>query len=319
MHKLFTVSLLIWVVACQDPPPAFNAPVQRGPSIARPPNLNNLNTDDRRCASDQDCAQGLRCCDQSCTRADACDALAPCQRHGDPCPLDPSLGVEPQGDFYCARLASLDGPTCLAACEIDFSADTCPTGAFCLTIGANDQQLTLCLPAECQGHGDCATTSPQGGTCVPFGNGAGFCYPAGDAPRGDFCTSERLCAPGLFCLGGTLDASCQPLCELWNPQGDPCGPDRACGYLTNGTGICRPRTTQGRGPNERCDPQGDWCADGLQCFDFQPAGDPLPLCTAWCRPGSDDCRGRFQDQQGFCRAVFSGPDGQPVPDIGLCL
>jgi hypothetical protein len=83
--------------------------------------------------------------------------------------------------------------------------------------------------------------------------------------------------------------------------------------------VCRERTTQGRAAAEPCAPEGGWCADGLQCFDFQTGGEPLPVCTAWCRPGTDDCRGRFQDQQGFCRAVFSDGAGEPLEDIGLCL
>lgn len=303
---------------CEAPPPAFNQP---DPEVVLPtPDTNNRNNPQLGvCQDDGDCLSGQLCCQSSCTRTSSCEALAPCERHGDPCPLDGSLAIEAQGDFYCARLAQADGPTCLAACEKNFSADGCPRGSFCLEINAGQERVPLCLPAECQDHGDCGALGPEGGSCVPFGNGAGFCYSAGPVGQGEPCGGESLCAPGLYCLGSLLEATCQPLCDMWSSTVEVCGRERACGYLTAGTGVCRLRTTQGRGPTESCAPQGDWCADGLQCFDFQTGGEPLPVCTAWCRPGTDDCRGRFQDQQGFCRTVFSDGAGEPLEDIGLCL
>ncbi len=274
------------------------------------------------CASDLDCPLTEACCQGRCADPALCQTPQ-CQAQGEPCALSGNVGLEAQGDFYCTLFNSNPEPLCLGVCEKPFTADACAPGSFCLSVNAGEQALSLCLPGECATSRDCRSFGPDGGTCVGFGNRASFCFGAGVAPLGAPCTPgaslpAETCASDLFCVSSPNGATCQPLCDMWSGDG-ACPRDTACGFLTVGNGVCRPQTETGRQLAEACSPIGAWCDDGAQCLDFQTGGEPRPVCTAYCRPGLDDCRGRFQDRQGFCRTVFSDGAGDPVEDIGLCL
>ena len=216
-----------------------------------------------------------------------------------------------------ALAVDADGPRCVQVCETAFAVSGCPTGTYCLDVNAGEQPLRVCLAGECDTSGDCGARGT--GTCVEFGNDAGFCFAAGNAEVGQSCGGDVRCATDLYCVVGNLGGTCQPLCEMWSGDGAVCPSGTTCGYLTLGTGVCRPETRRGRDIAEGCDPQGAWCASGVQCFDFRTGGESLPVCAAWCRPGRDDCRGRFQNHDGFCRTVFVGAGGQAIEDFGLCL
>ncbi len=313
------VSLCLALVGCSDPQTVFTEAEPGSVVLPGPDAGGDRDVPDLSCAQDIDCAEGSLCCQGQCTRTTSCEALEPCQVHGEACLLPRDSALEAQGDgFYCARLAQTDGPTCLQACDADFSAGGCPSDSFCLSVGGDPEPVTLCVPGECEEHSECSFLGLDGGTCLPFGNSANFCFSAGPVQQGETCTGEMRCAPGLYCLGFGVLATCEPLCDMWSGE-SLCGREQACGFLTAGTGVCRSKTVEGREVAQSCEPLGDWCDDGLQCFDFQTGGEPLPLCTAWCRPGTDDCRGRFQNQQGFCRTVFSDGAGEPLEDVGLCL
>ncbi len=300
-------------VGCGERQTVFNHPP--GPSS----NGNNNNPQPSpnnapgQCRMDSECDPGLRCCQERCVQEELCDLTA-CEEHGVPCPLADNVGLEAQGAFFCARVLAGQPPTCLQTCETSFSVSGCPTGSFCLDVNGGDQSLQVCLPSECSSSDDC-----PGGSCVPFGNEASYCFPAGTAQEGATCGGGTDCAPDLFCVSEPdVGNVCRPLCDMWSGE-DNCEREQTCGFLTLGTGVCRPRTTTGRDIAESCDPEGDWCESGVQCFDFETGGESFPVCTAWCRPGFEDCRGRFQTQQGFCRSVFSDQSGEPVEDVGLCF
>ncbi len=268
------------------------------------------------CVEDSDCEDKTVCCDGRCAVEAECRDPGPCLEHDAMCRTSDGTGVERQGDFWCLALDA-EGPRCVQVCESSFSVSGCPASTYCLDVNAGEQPLTLCLPGECSTSGDCG---PRGtGTCVQFGNQAGFCFAAGNAGLGQSCGGDVRCQTDLYCVTGTLGGTCQPLCDMWNGDGSECPSGTTCGYLTLGTGVCRAQTIAGRDIAESCDPQGAWCGSGLQCFDFRTGGEPLPVCAAWCRPGRDDCRGRFQNHDGFCRMVFVGAGGQAIEDFGLCL
>ena len=245
-----------------------------------------------------------------------------CESQGDVCEISGDNNFEEQGDFFCILFNQNPDPLCLAKCDKPFSSSSCDLGSHCLNVTIDSEAQPVCLQSECADSRECRNTGPQGGTCLDFGNRAGFCFAAGNAPADAPCISggepSQTCATDLFCVNGPEGPSCQPLCDMW--QGEQlCPADRACGYLTVGTGVCRPETEQGREQGERCNPVGDWCTSGAQCLDFRTGGETLPVCTGYCRPGLEDCKGRFQDQQGFCRTVFTDSQGDPIEDIGLCL
>lgn len=273
-----------------------------------------------RCTSDDACTEGI-CCEGICVQRTVCDP-GPCQAHGDECSIStPGAAQEVQGEFYCARIPSAPSPVCLQGCERSFSADGCPLETFCLAVSGGEENVTLCLPGECNDSEDCSGVSSNGGTCLFFGNQAGFCIAAGTLEQGEECGAATgdQCASDLYCVEVSEGVQfCQPLCDMWQKE-EPCERGMTCGYLTGGTGVCRPQTTTGREIAEDCDPEGSWCSSGVQCFDFQTGGESKPVCAAWCRPGKEDCKGRFQDQQGFCRTVFSDGSGEPIEDFGLCL
>lgn len=267
------------------------------------------------CVSDEACEGKEVCCDGVCAPEISCREPQACSEHGAPCRTGDGTAFERQGDFWCVALDA-EGTQCVTACETNFAVAGCPAGTFCLDVNAGEQELRLCLPGECDDADDCGARGT--GSCVQFGNGAGFCFVAGGAQQGDSCGGDVRCASDLFCVTSTLGGTCQPLCDMWEGDGSECPSGTTCGYLTLGTGVCRPQTRTGRDIAESCDPEGGWCSAGVQCFDFRTGGEPLPVCTAWCRPDRDDCRGRFQNHDGFCRTVFvSG--GEPIEDFGLCL
>ncbi len=318
---LLATALLMMAAAlttsgCGDPQTTFANPGP-GPSDNEPDDGDNNSVP---CTNDFQCAVGQSCCLGQCRPQGSCN-LSVCEAQNDACSLSGSSGIEAQGDFYCALLNADDGPTCLGQCENTFSPDVCAPESYCLSVNSGEETLNVCVPSECTAHDDCRSQGPDGGTCVPFGNRTGFCFAAGVAPMGASCgggTADTTCASGLYCIAEADGATCQPLCDMWQGE-DPCPTGRTCGYLTVGTGVCRTQTTTGRQLDDTCDPLGAWCAPGSQCLDFRTGGESLPVCTAYCRPQAQDCRGQFGDNQGFCRTVFSGSDGEPIEDIGLCL
>ena len=268
---------------------------------------------DLECVEDGDCEGKLVCCDGTCTVEVVCQQESVCQAQGDPCRVPAGASYEAQGDFICAAV-NTEGPRCMLSCDDTFAISGCPRGSYCLEINTGEVSLPVCLPGECTRSEDCADE-----TCVPFGNEAGFCFASGDAGRGEPCGGDIRCDIDLYCLRGSEGSTCQPLCDMWTGDGAECPRGSTCGYLTLGTGVCRPQTDTGRDIGESCSARGAWCGPGIQCFDFRTGGEPLPVCTAWCRPSYDDCRGRFQNHNGFCRTVFTSGDGSAVMDFGLCL
>ena len=314
-----TLVALMSGAGCSSPETVFDRPPSdtgSGDDVGSP-DWGDLITPE--CTSDEDCDGKPICCDGTCMTEAACEVPGPCAEHGAVCTLEGGGNLEQQGEFYCV-LAGADGPRCVAACDRAFSVDECQRGSFCLEVSAAEETVQLCLPGDCRSSEDCLGVTPVGGTCIPFGNGAGYCFPAGLAAAGATCGGEIRCATDHFCVTNpTIGGVCQPLCDMWGRHQAPCQTGTTCGYLTLGTGVCRNQTQQGREIAESCAPEGNWCASGVQCFDFRTGGEPLPICTAWCRPGHGDCRGRFRNQQGFCRTVFVGSDGEPIVDFGLCL
>ncbi|MEO1271394.1 MAG: hypothetical protein AAFX99_25145 [Myxococcota bacterium] len=282
---------------------------------------------DFECTQTLDCGQGQVCCSGACVEPDACRG-ALCERQGARCRLDPTLGIDEQENFVCARLdqEQTDG-TCLGRCDETYSPGGCTSASYCLPVTVADQSQALCLPSECSTDSACSWIGPYGGTCIPFGNLSGFCFSAGTVPQGQSCEAsprqiEGLCESGLYCSQSRTEDTgrCQPLCNMWLGS-DECPAGTSCGFLTRGAGVCSVSTRMGDVPFEPCEPAFGWCDDGVECLDFGTGGESLPVCSVYCRPQvPGDCSGsRFGDRQATCRPVFSNGQGELIEDLGLCF
>lgn len=279
------------------------------------------------CGLGPPCSDYEECCDGLCVLRGGCVSVAQCSEQGQRCDLPASAAIIEQDGFVCARLTTAqDGGQCIATCTHDFSVDGCPRGAFCLQTAADGQPRTLCVDGECDSSAEC-TSGSGAGSCVGFGNEASFCLPAGLLDVGQPCspaggTPAELCAPDLFCASpaGRDQGVCAPLCDLW-AESSGCPSDEACAFLTLGQGVCSPRTERGRDVFEACAPEHGWCNDGVECLDFNTGGEPLPVCTAYCRPADPfACKGpAYVGRPASCTVVFTGADGEILEDIGVCL
>lgn len=180
-----------------------------------------------------------------------------------------------------------------------------------------------CVQGDCDGPLDasaCADAGPNGGSCVPIGDGVFRCVPAGAAAAGDACeaTDEAAapCAAGLVCAEGLCEAPC-------HYEGEDCAEPLACvpgGTGVEGIGICA---------GGACDPysSGQCGSPYLGCLPMsdgggicQPAGDvaeggacgtEVGLCVegAACLLGADG--------EGACRH-FCAPDAE-LGAAGACM
>ncbi len=311
----FCVILLTALSACIVPEGLGFADRQTpGPTF---PGLN-------QCGAGAACTSGLECCRGGCVAVGECKELDPCTVQGAECAIPANAGFEEQGEFLCARLtAGQQDGVCLKLCEDEGGADTCNEGTLCLGVGSGESAFTLCYPSECQVSSQCEEASETGGTCLGLGNGAGFCYGAGNVQEGGECLispidADEACTSDTYCVRDEgAYGTCRPLCSFWDETPE-CPAGQACGFLTIGQGVCMPGVLSPLGAFERCDTVGNWCADGMQCLDFQPGGESFPVCTPYCRPNvPSDCAGL--PRQASCTKVFAGSDGQPLEEIGLCL
>lgn len=220
-----------------------------------------------RCTTDRDCPPAYLC--DRVTRVCKPDPTASCETAGGVCePSGPLVrcpaGKRPSTDFQCASLSS----TCCFTCNcVDISDPVCgadgvsypnPCAADCAgtTIAYNgpcradgctsDEQCAatnrICdiatntckpKPAECRTDRDCAAGLVcQGGTC-------GVAPPAGCNANAD-CETGLVCRDGVCRIGCTSNATC--------PVGLVCDPSR---------GICTEPAII-----DRCSPSGGFCLQG---------------------------------------------------------
>jgi hypothetical protein len=143
----------------------------------------------------------------------------------------------PPGDFVNTR--------CRPICGFDPLAPICPTGTYCVGIGA----LPLCLD-------ECDPLAPDCGVneACTLANGGFACTPVISfelAPPGDPCEFDVECMPGTVCVDETELSSCfggpgccAQLCDL--DAADPCPDPDSCVPLPGappidnfaGVGIC---------------------------------------------------------------------------------
>jgi hypothetical protein len=325
---LVVAAFALLVRGCVVPETVGYTDDELGGGPGRPTGPDNNPSTNVACGFGPPCADYEECCDGLCVLEGGCVSSVQCAEHGERCDLPSSASMVEQEGFICARTESgQTGGQCIQTCAKDFSIGGCPTGSFCLATTADGVPLTLCIDSECATSAECGGTSVDGGSCIDFGNETGFCFPAGVASEGDDCspgggTAADVCARDLFCVAppGELRGACQPLCDLWSDT-SICSRQTACGFLTFGQGVCRPRTEYGREVFEECGPEYGWCSGGIECLDFNTGGESLPVCTAYCRPrNSNDCVGAaFTGRPVACTAVFTGSDGDLLEDIGLCL
>ncbi len=121
---------------------------------------------------------------------------------------------------------------------------------------------TACLPTPCgttamNGQGayfPCSVALQDDGTCLPYGTQAGgnlylVCSLNGSSAQDQVCTGERnddagvdgLCQPGLFCVIGTSNGACEPLCVVAAPPvlddgGPGCAQNASCYELGDSSG-----------------------------------------------------------------------------------
>lgn len=261
-----------------------------------------------QCYQDAHCASG-----ETCSDANECvSETAQCSQVGQEC--DPNLNA---GDNWSCQDPG-DGQTiCMRTCTVpDRQAgeeETCQsTGQICL--GQSVGGPGVCLPSQCQNVGDTASCQPfvdaspgdypEGANCVPVGNGAHLCLPAGTLQEGDVCDGVNdSCATGTIC---GFDGTCQRVCSA---DADCSGGERCIGetsdqILDQGYGLCDVGCESYNYDGNAC-PQGTGClpvtADDGLC---QPAGD-IPFfgtCDAYqeCSTDGDCPSGKACTSQGIC-------------------
>jgi len=278
---------------------------------------------------------------QDCT-GDGCPSqqTGPCKNAGDAC----AVATLEQGNFYCQKGKKPSEGICQSKCQPDPSdpeKEVCPVGSYCWSF---DESLTMgaCRQSTCTDMlayaTECAESSPQGGTCVPYVNQTFLCQPAGTQPEGGACAdadqdpapaTEQLCAAGSICDGGL----CRKICptdrdDCLAPKQclgasdlpgvglcyEPCPPfssgqcseaGMGCNPITMDVGVCEPSGTGEVGKS--CGTPTTRCQEGLLCLAESDHGAACrKLCNAQGQPG---CAGA-QDQ---CLELNQGSG------VGICL
>lgn len=156
------------------------------------------------------------------------------------------------------------------------------------------------LNTQCKSDYDCASSR-----CETYWASPPKCYPAYEAGRS--CSTDRYCAPGLYCYKGTLwpNRTCQPFSN--RPGLDQaCNEGTGCqvGLQCEGSldvvfdGTCKPQKTEGS-----CVKEPGLTAIGYGCLGsygsstVQPYVGPGATCTA-----PDNCGpGLYCGEGGICR------------------
>ena len=181
-----------------------------------------------------------------------------CIGHLDACDSE----TETTDDFFCDTEAG----QCIARCDFDTADDTrsadCPLNSYCLVELTVDDLPGLngvCSPGDCESNIFDPEACDGTGTCLPVGNGASFCIPAGTASEGGACNTVEesppasdICSPGLLCFEG----SCITPCDL----GDDCG-----GLECVSAFDVTPRNRPGVCGTECPEFSGGSCAEGESC------------------------------------------------------
>ncbi|MFU8802671.1 MAG: hypothetical protein ACNA8W_02580 [Bradymonadaceae bacterium] len=205
-----------------------------------------------------------------------------CAAIGDAC--DPS--VPRQGEFSCIDDGE-GGGFCLASCERSAHADTCAAGFYCWDIGPDGAPLAVCLPGECQEHGDCSNQ----GNCIHFDNAYALCTETGTLAPGASCTigGQAKCGQGSHCKrtsSGSNQGVCARLCNPWAPVYE-CPGLELCEPTWPRTGLCtNDFELSAINPFDVCSSPGSMCDDAVQCFSLGSSNH----CLMYCRPDHDDCR-----------------------------
>jgi hypothetical protein len=260
------------------------------------------------------CARGLFCVEAlGVVGYGACVPQNTCTNVGQPC--DELTQETPLLACVAGDNTDLDVRTCHARCDSANGDAECPTGSFCNTLGDSE---SVCLRSNCNSpinpDPDCGALGENGGSCVPFNNGAFYCLNAGAAAEGAACVALEDCAAGLNCL----DGRCTSYCLLGNDA--TCGGNRECIDVLNADsayGLCADAcpgfdATDECGPGRGCFPfdegqgfctdagavaLGGACQDSDECVQFATCSrlldeDPQ-TCTALCERTQPD----FGDSQ----------------------
>jgi hypothetical protein len=230
------------------------------------------------------------------------------------------------GDVDVADLDGQEGDTTEEPC----TPGSCVEGQACTADG--------CVQGDCDGPLDaasCADAGPQGGNCVPIGEGVFRCVAAGEVEVGAACEADEVsCAAGLVCAAGLCEAPCryegedcaEPLtcvpggtgvegvgicaggaCEPYSSG--QCGtPFLGCLPTSESEGICLPAGDVAEGG--ACGTEVGLCVEGAACL---LDGDGGGSCRVFCAPDAE------ASATGSCLA-----EGQRCVDLGagffgLCL
>lgn len=244
----------------------------------------------------------------------------PCSNEGDVC--EPaSLD---QADYVCLyETQGSDQGRCLIKCNLDV-VESCPTSSLCMDFSEGTQPFGACFESDCSdifsSAAECSDVGPDGGTCLPFANGANFCVPAGTADLRAECSGEvdapadLTCALGLLCVDGQCEEPCQP-------AADTCQAPTTCVVMFEGhdeLGLC----------HEACEPfSTNQCTqEGWGCW---PISSTQGICVEvgslregeTCGEGHGDCaEGMFclleTETTGTC-TLFCSPAAHPG-EAGSC-
>ncbi len=271
------------------------------------------------CDNQRRCAPGLLCLSAKNATVGTC--FSACQTQGTKCPTGETCVSVGNGYFACLCGKDADcqaGQTCTnyrcsqggngggpnkegAPCTA-----SCSGGLHCVTNPYNRSQ-TICL-RPCQTNQDCPT---QGTVCNQKEK---YCLPNLVKKRGEVCTANELCLPGLTCTivqQGAQSGICFPNCSAQQPcsGGEKCVP---LSGMNRSVCVCQKDADCSNSrlcKNYRCIQGSTGCQNDAQC-------PPGQSCQAGqCQPSSSGCQNDSQ-----CPTGQTCQNGKcTTPPSGACI
>jgi imidazolonepropionase-like amidohydrolase len=129
----------------------------------------------------------------------------------------------------CAPHAGCDiNHACVPTCG---KSSVCAPGSACVS-EADAGGAGICFPGD--GCDPLAQSCVNGAACVPIGNGATTCWPAGFGAHGAPCNVDGSCAAGSVC---DLSNRCADLCDPHGVKGKPCPAGKSCVDASSWAGV----------------------------------------------------------------------------------
>lgn len=297
--------------------------------------------DDSKHCTGSDCGVIESGCEPACQSGESCVSGqcmvrgASCSQAGESC----LPGYEEASGFVCMDWRQPGGGGAVCSTNCAFTGE-CGSGSACYALHSNTDsycqsagdcpegkaclqgvcRFAACQPSNCSGpvsgQAECDEKFaghpdfPYGTRCVPAGNDAHFCAPAGTREVGEVCVDAAAaaqtqnypatCAAGLSCVDDICLQSCANDNECDAPEtcvleageavgfcanscapfeADSCPAGEMCKPLTGALGQCVPAGV--KEAFARCEPGAEECAAGTLCVAYPGAGGEArcqPIC-----------------------------------------